>query len=90
MSALDGIRIIDLSRLLPGPMCTWYLWGMGAEVVKIEPPGSGDYVRHVPPYGEDGLGAWFTAVNGGKRSVVLNLREPAPGGRPGRSPRCWR
>lgn len=77
MLPLSGVRVVDVSRLLPGPMCTWYLQGMGAEVVKIEPPGTGDYLRHVPPYGPDGVGAWFTAINGGKRSVVLDLRQGA-------------
>ena len=57
-------------------MCTWYLQGLGADIIKVEPPGAGDYLRHVPPYGPDGIGAWFTAVNGGKRSVVLDFRSP--------------
>ena len=77
MQALQGTRIIDLSRLLPGPMCTWYLQGLGATVVKVEEPGVGDYVRHLPPYAEDGIGAWYHALNGGKRSVALDLRQPA-------------
>lgn len=77
MAPLDGIRIIDLSRLLPGPMCTWYLQGMGATVIKIEQPGQGDYLRLAPPYCSDGLGAWFSAINSGKRSVGLDLKKSA-------------
>ena len=74
MSPLDGIRVVDLSRLLPGPACSWYLYGLGAEVIKVEDPVGGDYLRHVPPFGPDGLGVWFTALNAGKRSVTLDLR----------------
>lgn len=74
---LDAIRIIDLSRLLPGPMCSWYLRGLGAEVVKVEDPGAGDYLRAIPPYGADGMGAWFSAINAGCRSVVLDLKSDA-------------
>lgn len=74
MRSLAGIRVIDLSRLLPGPACSWYLGGLGAEVVKIEDPAGGDYVRHVPPYDSRGLGLWFAALNGGKRSVALDLK----------------
>jgi crotonobetainyl-CoA:carnitine CoA-transferase CaiB-like acyl-CoA transferase len=76
MRSLDGIRVIDLSRLLPGPMCTWYLAGMGATVVKVEEPGKGDYLRFSPPYCSDGQGAWFSSVNSGKRSVALDLKRP--------------
>lgn len=74
MSPLDGVRVLDLSRLLPGPACSWYLYGLGAEVIKIEDPEGGDYLRHVPPFGPDGIGVWFTALNAGKRSVALDLR----------------
>lgn len=76
MRPLHGIRVLDLSRLLPGPACSWYLYGLGAEVIKVEDPAGGDYVRHVPPFGPDGLGVWFTALNAGKRSVTLDLRAP--------------
>jgi len=73
---LDGVRVLDLSRLLPGPMCTWYLAGLGATVVKVEDPAGGDYLRHVPPFTRQGAGAWFSAINAGKRSVALDLRRP--------------
>lgn len=63
---LAGIRVLDLSRLLPGPFCTLYLAQMGAEVIKIEEPGVGDQAR--------GVEELFALVNRGKKSVALNLR----------------
>lgn len=73
---LDGVRILDLSRLLPGPACTWYLQGLGASVDRVEAPGAGDFTRHVPPFA-DGVGAIFAALSRGKRSLALDLRKPA-------------
>lgn len=75
MQPLRGVRVLDLTRYLPGPMCTWYLQGLGAEVIKVEDPRGGDPVRHVPPFLPDGTGAWFAALNAGKRSVTLDLRQ---------------
>ena len=75
--ALDGVRVIDMSRLLPGPMCSWYLRGLGAEVIKVEAPGVGDYLRQVAPLGPDGMGLWFRAINAGCRSVALDLKREA-------------
>jgi crotonobetainyl-CoA:carnitine CoA-transferase CaiB-like acyl-CoA transferase len=49
MGPLKGIRVLDLTRLLPGPLATHMLVRMGAEVVKLEPPVGGDYVRTIPP-----------------------------------------
>jgi alpha-methylacyl-CoA racemase len=71
---LDSVRVLDLSRLLPGPYATQLLADAGAEVVKIEDTGSGDYARAMPPYTEGGDGAIFDAVNRGKRSVALDLK----------------
>jgi crotonobetainyl-CoA:carnitine CoA-transferase CaiB-like acyl-CoA transferase len=71
---LSGIRVIDLSRLLPGPFCSQLLADFGADVVKVEDLGSGDYARWAKPDG-----AFFTALNRNKRSVRLDLKHP--GGR---------
>jgi crotonobetainyl-CoA:carnitine CoA-transferase CaiB-like acyl-CoA transferase len=70
---LTGIRVLDLTRLLPGPLCTMLLADMGADVVKIEEPPSGDYMRWTPPL-VDGQSALFNAVNRNKRSLTLNLK----------------
>lgn len=75
MAPLTGIRVVDLSRLLPGPLCSWYLQGLGATVIKVEQPGSGDYIRLFPPFLSDGMGAWYSALNAGKKSVALNLKK---------------
>lgn len=66
---LRGLRVLDLSRLLPGPFCSLYLAQMGAEVIKIEEPGVGDYARALSP-------DLFDLVNRGKKSVVMDLRKP--------------
>jgi alpha-methylacyl-CoA racemase len=65
---LAGIRVLDLSRLLPGPFCTLYLAQLGAEVIKIEEPKGGDYTRDMSP-------EMFAVVNRGKKSVTLDLRQ---------------
>jgi len=75
-SALQDIRILDLTRLLPGPFCTMILADFGADVIKVEDPDGGETMRGVPPLlGEDS--AYFLAINRNKRSLTLNLREPA-------------
>jgi alpha-methylacyl-CoA racemase len=74
MRPLAGVRVLDFSRLLPGPLCSWYLRGMGAEVIKLEAPVGGDPLRHMPPIGSDGMGVWFSALNAGVSSVALDLR----------------
>lgn len=66
---LSGIRILDLTRLLPGPFCTLYLAQMGADVIKVEEPNGGDYARSLSP-------ELFALVNRGKKSVTLDLRKP--------------
>jgi alpha-methylacyl-CoA racemase len=71
---LEGVRILDLTRLLPGALCTLLLADLGADVIKIEAPGGGDYARHMPPL-IDGEGAVFRATNRGKRSVVIDLKD---------------
>lgn len=72
---LAGVRVLDFTKILAGPLCTQYLADLGADVVKVEPPG-GDDTRAWPPF-ENGVGAIFTAVNRNKRGVAVNLREPA-------------
>lgn len=75
MSApLGGIRVLDLSRLLPGPFCTLILNDLGAEVVKVEEPGGGDYLRWWPPLLDDSS-AYFHILNRGKKSIALNLKD---------------
>jgi crotonobetainyl-CoA:carnitine CoA-transferase CaiB-like acyl-CoA transferase len=65
---LHGIRVLDLTRLLPGPFCTRLLADQGAGVVKVEDPTAGDYARHISP-------EIFNAMNHGKRSIILDLRQ---------------
>ncbi len=72
---LSGIRILDLSRLLPGAYASQMLADFGAEVIKVEEPGSGDYGRFMPPYGAGGMSLYFTAINRNKRSITLNLKK---------------
>jgi len=71
---LSGIRILDLSRLLPGPYLTQLLADLGAEVIKVETPLAGDYTRLAPP--EMGLGDLYGTINQGKKSLALNYRSP--------------
>jgi alpha-methylacyl-CoA racemase len=75
-AALAGIRVLDLSRLLPGPYLTMILADMGADVVKVEDPRVGDYLRAFPP-AKGGIAGRFLAVNRGKRSLTLDLKAPA-------------
>jgi formyl-CoA transferase/CoA:oxalate CoA-transferase len=70
---LDGIRVVDLSRVLAGPYCTLLLADMGAEVVKVEEPGKGDDTRAWPPFA-GGESTYFMSVNRGKKSLTLNLK----------------
>lgn len=69
-------RVLDLSRLLPGPYCSCILADFGAEVVKIEQPGGGDWLRHMPPLA-NGESILFQALNRGKKSLTLNLKSEA-------------
>ncbi|MDM0053370.1 CaiB/BaiF CoA-transferase family protein [Variovorax sp. J22R115] len=72
--ALSGTRVLDLTRLLPGPYATYILAGYGADVVKVEDTGAGDYARHSPPLEASDFGAAFTASNAGKRSIAIDLK----------------
>ena len=72
---LDGIRVLDLTRLLPGPMCSLHLADLGADVIKIEDPGPGDYARHRTPGDKAGLAPVFDQINRNKRSLKLDLKQ---------------
>ena len=75
MKALDGIRVLDLTHAISGPTCTQMLRQLGADVIKIEPPGKGDDFRHYTEHaGLPGMSIPFAAVNAGKRSMTLNLK----------------
>ncbi|MFH2110617.1 MAG: CaiB/BaiF CoA-transferase family protein [Candidatus Bathyarchaeota archaeon] len=73
---LKGVRVLDLSRVLAGPFCSMTLSDLGAEIIKVEIPGSGDDTRAFPPY-IGGESSYFMSVNRGKKSVTLNLKEDA-------------
>jgi crotonobetainyl-CoA:carnitine CoA-transferase CaiB-like acyl-CoA transferase len=77
---LAGVRVLDLSRLLPGGFCSLLLADFGAEVLKVEDTGAGDYVRWAPPLYEDAQpsaqSALFLSLNRNKRSIRINLKEP--------------
>jgi crotonobetainyl-CoA:carnitine CoA-transferase CaiB-like acyl-CoA transferase len=75
MAPLDGLKVIDLTRVLAGPFCTMLMGDMGADVIKIEEPGSGDDTRGWAPF-IDGWSSYFLGVNRNKRSVALNIKTP--------------
>jgi crotonobetainyl-CoA:carnitine CoA-transferase CaiB-like acyl-CoA transferase len=72
---LTGIRVLDLTRLLPGAFCTMLLADMGADVIRVEDPSAGDWMRYTPPVAGD-QSVQFNALNRNKRSVTLNLKSP--------------
>ena len=76
---LAGTRVLDLTNVLAGPFCCYQLAQLGAEVIKVEVPGSGDLARQLgadPELNRRGMGASFLAQNAGKRSITLNLKSP--------------
>lgn len=73
---LEGIRVLDLSRVLAGPFCTMNLGDLGAEVIKIEEPGSGDDTRAFGPPFANGVSTYFLSINRNKKSVAVNLKDP--------------
>lgn len=75
MGFLDGIRVLDATRLLPGGFCTMLLSDMGADVIKVEQPGLGDYMRATPPT-RNGRSPVHATVNRNKRSIGLDLKDP--------------
>jgi len=80
LKPLEGIKVLDLSRVLAGPWCTQLLADLGAEVIKVERPGSGDDTRHWgPPWhgeGEDRVAAYFLSANRGKKSAAIDFAQP--------------
>jgi alpha-methylacyl-CoA racemase len=79
--ALSDLRVLDLTRLLPGGFCTMLLADLGAEVLKVEDTGMGDYIRWAPPYYEgaedSARSSLYLALNRGKRSIRLDLKSEA-------------
>src|SRR3990172_1021486 len=72
---LSGVRILDLSRVLAGPLCTMILGDLGADVIKVERPGTGDDTRGWgPPFDSAGQSAYFLSVNRNKLSAAIDLR----------------
>jgi len=76
---LSGIRVLDLSRVLAGPFCTMILGDLGADVIKVERPETGDDTRNGPPFAA-GESAYYLCVNRNKRSVALDLKTEAGAG----------
>ncbi len=75
--ALEGLRVLDLTRILAGPLCTMMLGDMGADVIKVEPPGTGDDTRTWGPPFVESEAAYFLGLNRNKRSITLNMAVPA-------------
>ena len=76
-SPLEGLRVLDFSRVLAGPYCTMMMGDMGAEVIKVEEPGRGDDTRAWGPPFQGTESAYFLSVNRSKKSITLNLKTPA-------------
>jgi formyl-CoA transferase len=77
MRPLDGLRIVDLTRVLSGPYCTMHLGDMGAEVIKLEQPGKGDDTRAFGPPFQGDQAAYFLSINRNKRSIALDMKTKA-------------
>jgi formyl-CoA transferase len=71
---LVGIKVLDLSKVLAGPLCAQYLGDLGAEVIKVEAVGQGDETRGWPPFPAPGLGTVFLSANRNKRSIAINMK----------------
>ena len=72
---LEGYRVVDLTRYIAGPFCSMLLADMGAEVIKVEKPGSGEVSRELSPW-KDGVSLFFPAYNRNKKSVSLDTKKP--------------
>jgi CoA:oxalate CoA-transferase len=73
---LSSIKVLDLTHMLAGPYCTWVLGALGADVIKVEVPGKGDFTRSIAPFCDE-KSVYFSSVNRNKRSVTLNLKQPS-------------
>lgn len=73
MHLLNEVKVLDITQVWAGPLATMHLADLGADVVKIERPGTGDIVRNVPPF-VDGMSGYFATVNRNKKSITLNLK----------------
>jgi crotonobetainyl-CoA:carnitine CoA-transferase CaiB-like acyl-CoA transferase len=71
---LEGVRVLDLSKVLAGPLCAQYLGDLGAEVIKVEAVGQGDETRGWPPFPAPGLGTVFLSANRNKRSIAIDMK----------------
>jgi hypothetical protein len=91
LTAFDGLRVVDVSQGLAGPMAAMLLADFGAEVIKVEPP-EGEMMRGIGPARHPGMAAYFLNVNRNKKSVVLDLKRRRPARRccgwP-KPPMCW-
>ncbi len=75
MQPLQGVKVLDCTKVLAGPLCTQYLSDLGADIIKVEPIAGGDDTRLWPPIRE-GFGAIFLSVNRNKKSIALDLKSP--------------
>ena len=73
---LEGVRVLDMSHVIAGPLASFYLSQMGAEVIKIESPNGGDVMRATKPFREGEVPEGFVALNAGKRSLAVDIRQP--------------
>ena len=74
MRPLEGLRVVDLTRVLSGPYCTMQLGDLGAEVIKVERPGEGDDTRAFAPPFQGDQAAYFLSVNRNKKSITLDMK----------------
>jgi formyl-CoA transferase len=74
MKPLAGVKVLDFSKVLAGPLCSQYLGDLGADIIKVEPVGLGDETRGWPPFRAAGLGTVFLSANRNKRSIALDMK----------------
>src|SRR3984893_8761052 len=74
MRPLEGLRVVDLTRVLSGPYCTMQLGDLGAEVIKVERPGEGDDTRAFAPPFQGDQAAYFLSINRNKKSITLDMK----------------